>query len=1229
MAAIMPASYPPTLRKSFGNHSLRPLPGIFDGITVFAEPARWAGCAGRCRRPAPALGDACVANYREGDPLKHMRLYLFGAVQIEGDGQAIGGFESRKALALLCYLALQRQARTRAHLAELFWPDRLEERSRGNLNRVLHNLSRVVPGCVNVTRQTASIAAGSAVSIDVAEFEQLAARDDLASLSAAADLCRGELLQDFALDDCPEFDQWLQATREHWRQKAIQLLHRMIDHHFAAGTYAEGIARAHQLLALDGWQEESHRTMMRLLAANSQRNAALAQYEVCQRVLTDELGIEPEPATVQLYERIRDGVEFGDRASAHPRAPLALAPPVYRLPRPATSFVGRQREIAHIAAQLGTSDCQLLTLLGIGGIGKTRLALRAAEMLEPRFANGVAFVSLEKGQSKAYLLDAIADACTIVFVPGTEPSQQLINQLRRRQMLLLLDNGEYLGPEAQLLATLLEQAPGITILAMSRERLRLQIERVLEIEGLDVTGSLDDQSTALSNAVELFRERVEHVRSGQPLQAEELADAVRICRFVGGSPLAIELAAGWSRTLTCREIADEVARNLDFLTSSLKDVPERHRSLRVVFEHSWLLLAEDECRVCSQLAVFRGGFDRSAAERVAGATAAIMASLVDKLFIYRSTGKPYALHELVRQYTQAKLAENPAANEGALGRHFEYYAAWLAERAPALVRDGHPQDARQALDEINAEIENIRAGWSWAAGYHSAASLESFVDCLALFYNRQGWFAEEVNLLNDALRMRQGQQGAARLDRSPDLRTAQWERQIGVALYSLGRIAESQQHLYRALDLLDQPMPGTPAQWARALIGQALRQARHRLWPYGTVGRISGAARDTYMEAARVFERLTEVYYFNDQTIQTGYAALRTLNLSESYGVGPELLRAYANACMAASALPWTALADTYAQRARQVAQQVAHPSAHAYSLLCTGAANVGLGRWDAVRLALESSMAVAAECGEQRVWEEGLTNMIMVEYYQGEFARQLELCEQLQALADRRGDAQVQAWARIERSMNCLVLGPADPAPALLEEAIALVANNLGRAEAIMVHGLLALAYLRTAARSRALETAAHVAQLAANARPTTYFSLHGYASVAETYLTLWEQAGASFETYDPALRRAAARACRDLQQYARVFTVGRPYAALYSGLHCSLSGLAAQAHSTWQAGLAEAKQLGMPYLQGLLHERLARSSDLRNDIRVGHARQARALFEQIQVRPDLARVEALLEQG
>ena len=235
------------------------------------------------------------------------RLRLLGPVQVERDGEPVGGFESRKALALLGYLAVHDGPIPREQLADLFWGDKPEARGRANLSWVLNRISTLLPGCLEADRHTVGFQQGSPYWLDTDAFEELETPGDVASLTAAAELYRGEFLEGLYLQGCPEFEIWLVGERERWRQRVAQVLEKLTRHHGQQGQVEQGLGFARRLLALEPWREETHRQVMRLLAWSDQRGAALAQYETCSRILAEELGVEPAAETTQLYQQIRDG----------------------------------------------------------------------------------------------------------------------------------------------------------------------------------------------------------------------------------------------------------------------------------------------------------------------------------------------------------------------------------------------------------------------------------------------------------------------------------------------------------------------------------------------------------------------------------------------------------------------------------------------------------------------------------------------------------------------------------------------------------------------------------------------------------------------------------------------------------------------------------------------------------------------------------------------------------
>jgi predicted ATPase len=327
------------------------------------------------------------------------------------------------------------------------------------------------------------------------------------------------------------------------------------------------------------------------------------------------------------------------------------------LPAPRTSFVGRADELASIDRMLDESDCRLLTLLGPGGVGKTRLALEAAARRIDRYQHGVHFVPLVGVPAPDLLAAAVAESLQFQVdsahsaVPAGD---QLVDYLRERATLLVLDNFEHLLDARDLLTELIEQAPRVELLTTSRERLQVQSEWVLDLEGLELGNG--NGHARESAAVRLFVDRARQVDNGYTLSDQERPQVERVCRLVNGMPLGIELAAAWASTLPCSEIADEIERNLGFLETTMHDVPQRHRSLRAAFDQSWRLLLDDERHVFSQLSVFRGSFARDAAAAVARAGLTELHGLVSKSLVRRAELGRFELHELLRQYAAERLA---------------------------------------------------------------------------------------------------------------------------------------------------------------------------------------------------------------------------------------------------------------------------------------------------------------------------------------------------------------------------------------------------------------------------------------------------------------------------------------------------------------------------------------------------------------------------------------------
>ena len=461
-------------------------------------------------------------------------------------------------------------------------------------------------------------------------------------------------------------------------------------------------------------------------------NIPLAERSTFVRVARGELSLERLPSVSKQVV-----------ASTIPRTNLPVLP---------TPLIGRQRELEELSQLLRDPQCRLLTLTGPGGIGKTRLAIEtAAQVQVPQdFAAGVYFVPLASVNSARFIIPMIADSIGFSFQSANpaDPKTQLFSYLKGKQSLLLIDNLEHLllEPGIEVLADLLAIAPLVKLLVTSRESLGLQDEWVFEVQGLPVPEDNFAEGSAQDTSVELFLQRARRAHVGFNATPQDYPAIVRICNLVGGMPLAIELAAGWVRTLSCDEIALEIERGLGFLSVSTRDLPARHHSMRAVFDHSWVLLTPEEQAILLQLSVFRGGFQREAAEAVAGATLATLSTLVTKSLVRRSGAGRYDLHELIRQFAAELFAGRPEEQAAVQARHSHFYMTFFSQSDKRLRSSAQ----RQAFAQLTAEMDNFRAAWAWSVTHHDIARLRQASVALWYLFELRSWFDEGETIFRHA-----------------------------------------------------------------------------------------------------------------------------------------------------------------------------------------------------------------------------------------------------------------------------------------------------------------------------------------------------------------------------------------------------------------------------------------------------------------------------------------------
>jgi predicted ATPase/DNA-binding CsgD family transcriptional regulator len=460
--------------------------------------------------------------------------------------------------------------------------------------------------------------------------------------------------------------------------------------------------------------------------------------------------------TVKWYARqIYSKLGVANRRQAVLRAKeLGLLRPAgkqHNLPPAITPFIGRQEEQEAIQKLIAGADTRLLTLTGLGGIGKTRLAIQVASDLAEEdhtfVMDGIYFVGLAAATDLDSMVSMIARALNLSLREGMKSTrQQLLDTLGPKHLLLVLDNCEHLEREAGLFSDIMRSAPGVKLIATSRKAIGLQAEWLYEVHGLQYPDDKNIKDPEAFPAVTLFIRSAQRVHPDFLPDRQELMCIAEICRQVEGLPLALELAAAWINTLDCAQISNEIGRNLDILETKLIDIPERQRSIEAVFEHSWQMMPEDDQQLFMRLSVFTGGFSIKAAQGVAGTSVHDLSAFLRRSMLRRSPMGRYEIHELIRQFALSNLAKSGMESD-VRDKHLSYFTNQLG----AYEIDLKGQDQINALREIGSDLDNIRIAWKRAVEQLDVAGINRMLEALYLYCIFRRGTVEGDKLLKAAL----------------------------------------------------------------------------------------------------------------------------------------------------------------------------------------------------------------------------------------------------------------------------------------------------------------------------------------------------------------------------------------------------------------------------------------------------------------------------------------------
>jgi len=700
---------------------------------------------------------------------------------IDGRSAELGAPKQRGLLALL--LVNRRRVMTAEQLIDGLWGETPPASALQSLQVYVHGLRRAVGAeRIETAGRGYRVVVGED-ELDLDRFERALARGRAALEAGRADDAADDFREALAVWRAPALADLPDETRraaesdrlDELRLTALEL---RCEAELACGRHDAVVPELERLTDEEPYRERFLQQRMLALYRSGRQAEALEVYRNAREALAEELGLDPSPALQELERAILRQ----EPSLAAPEAPTRSARP---LPVPPTPLVGRRLELAAVSALFRDEGARLVTLTGPGGTGKTRLSLAVAQALEPELRDGALFVGLAPISSDELLVPTIAE--TLDVREGGRPvAEGVIEYLRERRLLLVLDNFEQLLSAAPFVSELLAAAPRLWILTTSRAPLRLAGEHEYPVPPFETPrADLPFEALVQTDALRLFSARARAVDPAFALDEASAPHIARVCARLDGLPLAIELAAARAKLLAPGEILDRLEREPHLLPPGPRDAPARQRTLAATIHWSYDLLGPDERLTFARLGVFVGGCTLEAAESVCDVTLESLGTLVDNNLLRRREGR-FSMLETVRHFAVERLEEAGASD---LRRR---HAEWLTELAETMSeRTFAGEDITLWLDRIQPEHDNLRAALAWSLeeapelALRMASSVRLFWEVRGHFREGSQWVEEALQRADDAaplVRLRGLAASGAIATRLGDLDLAQERKEQALAL---------------------------------------------------------------------------------------------------------------------------------------------------------------------------------------------------------------------------------------------------------------------------------------------------------------------------------------------------------------------------------------------------------------------------------------------------------------